>query len=211
MSEAAKQQANDNLRWWEWISLPSLMTALIYVIGWSYAYAYYAAFNLGLLSIDIPGQYFIIYGFWVLSDHWWLLLLYLGIVAIWWLLRKRPRIQHALATALVPILILALFVGAYQLARYSAVQHFQAQQQQDYPAYPRVKIWLKDKVQQPPDLQVVSDALPKGCYRLLLQSGRQALLFYTYQDKPGLQPAVLHIPMGEVRALRVLPQYGSCS
>jgi len=180
-------------------------------MGWSYAYAYYAAFNLGLLSIDIPGEYFIIYGFWVLRDHWWLLFLYLGMVALWWFLRRRARLAQEVVTALVPLLILVMFTSAYQLARHSAISQFQVQQQQDFPAYPRVKVWLKNDAQQAPDLQAVSNALPLGCYRLLLQNSGQALLFYPEKTQPTLQPAVLHVPLGEVRALRVLPQYTSCS
>ncbi len=160
MSEAAKN--NDSLRWWEWISLPSLMTALIYVMGWSYAYAYYAAFNLGLLSIDIPGQYFIIYGFWVLRDNWWLFLIYFVIAGAWWGVRRCRWFRNDLAVALVPLLILALFIGAYQLARHSAVQRFQAQQQEDYSAYPQVKIWLKDATNLTPDLQSVAEQPAQG-------------------------------------------------
>jgi len=199
---------NNTLRWWEWISLPALLAGLIYVTGWSYAYAYFALFNLGLLAIDVPGEYFIIYGFWVLRDHGWLVLVYFAFITLWWLLCHYWQVAQSLLTALIPLLL--LFISSYQLARHSAVQHFQAQQQQDYPDYPRVKIWLKEHKDQDPQLQAIAASLSKGCYRLLLQSPEQARLFYTRKNTPLAKPAVLHVPMGEVRVMRVFPQYGSC-
>ncbi len=206
------QDQNNNVRWQEWISLPALATGLIYVTGWAYAYAYFEKFHLGLLSIDIPGQYYIIYGFWVLRDHWWLIFVYLGLIGLWrryGRYGRHPRIDRGIVAALIPLLILSFFIGAYQLARYSAAGAFQAQQQQDYPAYPRVRLWLKDR--QEPALQAVAEQLPKGCYRLLLQSRGQAMLFYSHKDTPRAHLAILQIPMSQVRAMRILPQYRSCS
>ncbi|MCP5014724.1 MAG: hypothetical protein GY938_05495, partial [Ketobacter sp.] len=56
----------------------TLIAALIYAAGWTYAYHYFGHFKLGLLMLDIPTRYYFMYGFWVLKAWWWLwMLLYL--------------------------------------------------------------------------------------------------------------------------------------
>ena len=53
----------------------TLITALIYAGGWSYAYHWYDRFDLGLIGLGIPLQYHLMYGFWVLQSFWWLVLI----------------------------------------------------------------------------------------------------------------------------------------
>ena len=43
----------------------ALITALVYFTGWTYAYHYFGHFKLGLLTLEIPTEYFFVYGFWV--------------------------------------------------------------------------------------------------------------------------------------------------
>ncbi len=47
-----------------------LITALLYTAGWTYAYDYYANFRIGVLALDIPLQYYLIYGLWVFQQSW---------------------------------------------------------------------------------------------------------------------------------------------
>ncbi len=202
----------DNLRWWEWLSLPALTTGLIYVTGWGYAYNYFEYFNLGLLSVNIPGQYFIMYGFGVLREHGWLPVAYLVIVAVWWASGKYTQSLQSIIAILMPIVILLLFVGAYQLASESAKEDFLAQRDSHYAAYPSAKIWLKSgKETEQTKLQAIADSLSSGCYRLLLENQGKALLFYSHEDMHDVQPTVLHIPTGQIRAMQILSQRKNCS
>lgn len=52
----------------------AIITALVYFTGWTYAYHYFGHFKLGLLTLEIPTEYFFVYGFWVFKAWWWLAL-----------------------------------------------------------------------------------------------------------------------------------------
>jgi hypothetical protein len=57
-------------------TVATLITALIYFTGWTYAYQYFGHFRLGPLALEIPTEYFFVYGFWVFKRFWWLVALY---------------------------------------------------------------------------------------------------------------------------------------
>src|SRR5690242_15190793 len=54
--------------------------AILYFMGWSFGYFYFQQFGLGLLDLDIPFQFFYVYGFWVARDN--ILLILLGVFAV---------------------------------------------------------------------------------------------------------------------------------
>ena len=56
----------------------TLIAALIYTAGWSYAYHWYDRFELGLIGLGIPFEYHFMYGFWVFQWFWWLVLTIAG-------------------------------------------------------------------------------------------------------------------------------------
>jgi hypothetical protein len=39
-------------------TVTALITALVYFTGWTYAYHYFSYFKLGLLTLEIPTEYF---------------------------------------------------------------------------------------------------------------------------------------------------------
>ncbi len=47
--------------------LTTLVVVLLYTAGWSYAYHYFDRSHLGLLGLEIPREYFFLYGFIVLK------------------------------------------------------------------------------------------------------------------------------------------------
>jgi len=51
-----------------WIT--GLVLAWLYAAGWSYAYRWYARFDLGLNGLDLPVETVLMYGYWVLRAHW---------------------------------------------------------------------------------------------------------------------------------------------
>ena len=209
-------QPQGSLRWWEWIALPTLIAALTYVMGWAYAATYFAAFGVGLIALDIPHQFFFVYGFRVIVDHVWIVLpLYAALaLAGWWPRRHWNTIRQPVVIA-GPLAVLLLFLGSYFLADYNAGKAFQSQRASDYPDYPRVAVWLQGDVthgraHDAADRQSADD-LTKGCYRLMLDDGSKLLLISPHPDFLTAQPGVTHVPIERVRLWRILPHHRSCS
>jgi len=191
-------------------TLVALTAALIYTAGWSYAWRYFAHFQIGLLALEIPKEYYFVYGFWVFRDWRWLALAYLlvTLLVVW---GKPYLVQHAhwVRAAELP-LVLALFVLVSWMGVGTGRQHFQAQRDSDFPAMPRVRVWLKPTPGEEASMIELAAALPQGCHRLLLQNHSTLFVF---RSRPGafpVFPAVVALPVAEVRALRVLPQFRSC-
>jgi len=199
----------------DWATLASLTAGLVYVAGWSYAYHWFEAFNLGVTGLDIPAEYHFMYGFWVLRGAWWLVLLYLsGLVAWAWLRRRAPAsgpapwgaaggLLRAVIIPALPVALLLLFVGAYQLGASAADGAYRRHHEQGFAGYPPVRVWLKPgAAAAPPRLQRLRGQLRGAEYRLLLQS-KSAL----YLLKPAAHAALptVAVPLSEVAAWRVLP------
>ena len=91
MDKMAKEPPSTN-GWLDFAGFAAIATAIVYATRWIYAYHYFANFQLGLLSLDIPGEYHLIYGFLVLRDWWFLVLPYIALVLLisylktksWW-------------------------------------------------------------------------------------------------------------------------------
>lgn len=181
--------------------------ALLYTAGWSYAYHYFQLFHLGLLGLEIEREYFFLYGFWVCIDHWCLvplcLLATFGLPLLlqrYWQQRPalRPRLR-AIAQTGGPIGLLLLFIAFYQLGAWTGRDVFASQQHGDFPDYPRVKVWLKEKQDKR------GEAWAKGCYRLLLR-GKEQLYLFRPDGVSGRLPTEI-VPSSEAAAVRLLPLY----
>lgn len=192
----------------------TLISALIYATGWTYAYHYFSHFKLGLLMLEIPVQYFFMYGFWVFKAWWWLLVVLYGLIMLPYLIVASyimPRL-HRLAMArpwlpkhLPVLLVLLAFVLAWRLAVASADGYYREQQVSGFAAYPHVRVWLKAP---PPDdtrLRTLYELLPEGDYRLLLQNRDTLFLFKVPRDNKPARLAVIQLGLAEVKFLMVLP------
>jgi len=187
-----------------WISL---CAALLYAAGWSYVYHYFGRFGLGLLSLDLPDQYIFVYGFWVAKAWWWLLSPLLLLPFAWrWLVGRFA----SPGWPALPLLALMLFVWVYHLGGRTADDRYEQLGQQDFPAYPRVRLWLQNASPLTPDLQQLRQDMIGGCYRLLLDSGGRLFLFQNVPHNPPPLLALLVIPADQVEAMRLLPQHTSC-
>lgn len=191
-------------------TLVTLTAALVYTAGWSYAWRYFLHFQIGLLALEVPAESYFIYGFWVFRDWWWLGLvaLFVVLLVVW----SSPLLaRHARWGRVVGLpLVLGLFVFVSWMGVVTGSQHFQAQRDNDFPAMPRLRVWLKPPPGEDPGMEKLATALPQGCHRLLLHN-RSTL--FVFRSRPGASPAflaVVALPMAEVRALRVLPQFRSC-
>ncbi len=50
-------------------TLITLLVAMFYTAGWSFAYHYFEKFHLGLIGLDIPKEYLFMYSFHVIRDQ----------------------------------------------------------------------------------------------------------------------------------------------
>lgn len=212
----APPQSQGSLHWWEWIAPPVLIAALTYVMGWVYAATYFAAFGVGLVSLDIPHQFFFVYGFQVIVDHVWIVLaLYAVLVLAGWGLRRHCNTMRQPVIVAGPVAVLLLFLGSYFLAASNARKDFQSQSSANYPEYHRVAVWLQNDTTHdgPGDAATrqIADDLTKGCYRLMMDDGSKLLLISPHPDFPTTGPGVTHVPIDQVRLWRILPHRGSCS
>ncbi|CAK8718429.1 hypothetical protein GMJAKD_07660 [Candidatus Electrothrix aarhusensis] len=181
--------------------------ALLYTAGWSYAYHYFQCFHLGLIGLGIEREYLLLYGFQVCKAHWCLvplcLLAAFGLPLLFqrcW--QQRPELRSRLrAVAQIggPIGLLFLFIVFYQLGAWTGHDIFASEQRGDFPDYPRVQVWLKDKQDKR------GEAWAKGCYRLLLRGKEQLYLFRPDGVSERLPTEI--VPNSEVGAVRLLPLY----
>ena len=190
-----------------------IVTALIYAAGYTYANHYFGHFSVGLLTLAIPKEYFFMYGFWVLKDWWWALLLaYIVFVLcnigypIWISPRlSRWQTQHLLLLKHLQVLAALLaFVVAWWLAALSAEQYYDSQQERRFIDYPHIQVWLKTSPKNT-DLQKLYDSLAEGSYRLLLQNQSKLFLFKPPRDAQPARLAVIEVATSDVQSLRVLP------
>lgn len=194
-------------------TLAVLIAALVYVAGWSYAERYFAHFQLGLLALEVPLEYYFVYGVQVLGHRWWLALAGAVLaVPLGGLLPPTTRPNRWLRVGALA-LVLALFLAMRWLGSATGSHSYRQQQARDFPDSPRVRLWLKPGGASSPEeasLAELAAALPQGCHRLLLQNRSTLWLIRPRQGAPQAQVAVLTVPMAEVRALRVVPEFTSC-
>ena len=202
----------------DFAGLLALATALDYATGWIYAYHYFANFQLGILSLDIPAEYYLMYGVIVFRDWWFLALPLLAVALLVPYLSRQAWWKRYLTNVLsginrgIPLfaLLLCLLGLVFVLGESTANRDYRQQRTDDFPNYPRARVWLKSGNSEDAVYKALSMQLPLGCYRLLLQSADKLYLFLPPAHQPPARLAVVEVALGEVAALRILPQYGSC-
>ena len=207
-----------------------LLVPLLYATGWSYAYHYFGYFHLGSLGLEIPKEYFFLYSFQaIVNQPIWagvaLICFLSSCVCLYWCLnRKTHRAQERIKNKfpqnpkekkrfipfvgiyLSPFLVLLMFMGFYALGGKAAGSVFQEQEQSGFSGYARVKVWLSDGARTAAG--PVATAWEKGCFRLLLRNKNNVYIFQP--GKPGDKLPTEIIPTGQIRSIRILPQYQGC-
>ncbi|GBC63784.1 hypothetical protein DENIS_4782 [Desulfonema ishimotonii] len=197
--------------------LTALITALFYTAGWAFAYRYFEKFHVGLLTLELPREYYFVYSLWVAQDNLVLMIavlilaLFFGgiILAAWRQFGQYAAIIRKALILLSPLILLAFFCISYNLGTSTANARFAEQKQTDYPDYPRIRVNLLPQKDNS-DLIAVQKSLKKGCYRLLLQNRDKLFLFYSLKKAPSASLPLVIIPMTQVHSLRILPHYNSC-
>ncbi len=141
--------------WLEVVGIGTLLIALCYTCGWSYAYHYFERFNLGLMGLDIPKEYFFLYAFWAIKDQflWSALLLgagasaLTGIYLLLRLLRRRFPIfgnRYLIRMGYAGVIVCTIFLtfhGFYTLGERAAVSAYKSQADNDFPSYHSIQVW----------------------------------------------------------------------
>lgn len=226
MSSSAKEKEKGRTSeilptWFETGTATALLVPLCYTAGWSYAYHYFERFNLGLMGLDIPREYFFVYSFQAIRDQvWFFLLTLLGFAAVLVFGRaalermKRPLKDQAAARMLtvipavaLPLVIFAVFAAFYRLGENAAGNVYDRQVQSDFDAYLRVQVWVQtpEKAEYPDEM---TQAWQSGCYRLLMRNQEYLFVFHPLQSG-GKIPTDM-IPADKVELIRMLPVNTSC-
>ncbi len=182
----------------------TFLTALLYATGWSYAYRWFDHFNLGLIGLGIPKEYFFMYAFWSLRDLWWLLAgAFVLIVGIGSLLHKKfPLSLKRWTWRTAPLWVLISFVGAYELGEYSATTDYRDHQATGFGRFPEARIWLKLNQTHDEKLIAMSASLASHDYRVLLETNAG---FYLIKSRTHTSLPVVFVPTANIHAVRVLP------
>jgi hypothetical protein len=194
-----------------------LISAWLYVAGWTYAYHYFDKFGIPLLMVEIPREHYFVYGGVVLEQFpiWELLIAAVVIAAAFLWRRFRFRLDAGpLTMPLGLIALLALFWLGHEAAVAAANRQFIQQRDTDYSAYRRVQVWPKDagKVSDKTSegSPRTSPDLTKGCYRLVLHNQNRLFLVRPREGAATEELSLLILPWDQVEAMRVLPDYTSC-
>ncbi len=137
------------------ISVMTVLVPLFYTAGWSYAYHYFERFNLGLMGLDIPKEYFFVYSYLVMKDQFlWFVLSLIGFAAAFFfggpILRKiRNSTGKCLISALirflpavlVPLLVFFMFYLFYIFGVAAGNNDYDWQVQHDFPLFRRIQVW----------------------------------------------------------------------
>ncbi|MDM8524655.1 hypothetical protein QUF80_14900 [Desulfococcaceae bacterium HSG8] len=233
-------ESSENRQWIELGTVITILVPMFYTAGWSYAYNHFDRFHLGLLGLDILREYVFLYSFWAVRDN---LLIFCAVLAaaggiyfvVKYFLLTRMRVNtgsgriavmfRALCVVLVPGAVLGMFWLFYAFGEMAAGKNYRNQVKNDFRAYPRVKVWVKqekddkntfpyclnpgkEKKEDDPVTEAMTREWGKGCYRLLLRNKDNLYLFYP--GMAGDKTPTDIIPVGTIEAVRVLPEYHSC-
>lgn len=191
-----------------------LITAWLYTVGWSYASHYFGYFHVGLLALEVPAESFLIYGFWVLRNHLALFivlsLLAVGLAVARGSIGRVPAGARRGLVAVLPIVVLGVFWGGYGLAEATSRTQFLSDREADFPAHPRVRVWVDPGWANAAPLAPLAGQLAQGCHRLLAQSRETVFLFRSLAPVLPAGLPLVQVPSAAVQAMRVLPRYESC-
>jgi MFS family permease len=196
--------------------LIGLVSAWLYVAGWTYAYHYFDRFGIPLLMVDIPKEMYFVYGGTVVRQFS-IIALAVGAVGLVLLILWRRfgdakwRWSATATTGVVTVLVLA---ALFWIGRYAAVavahRQYVLQRESDYSGYPRVQVWLKQDSKPQNGSPNPSGDLTSGCYRLLLYNQNRLFLLRSFKGAPAADLPILILPWDQIELTRVLPDYSSC-
>jgi hypothetical protein len=186
-----------------------LLTAWLYVAGWTYAYDYFALFRIPLLMVDLPLEHYFVYGgsvpayFPVFS----IIVAVLFTAILWGLYKWSNYLGRFGTTAALVILVFIVFGLARWGGAAAARSEFQFQRDSDYPAYPRVRLAFGNKS----DMQtVIGDVTTRDCGRLVASSRELFFLIRPVREVPGISLDTIVISSKQAEIFIITGEYSSC-
>lgn len=187
-----------------------LAGALVYAAGWAYAYRWYARFDLGINGLDLPVETLLMYGFWTLTEHVYLVMLAALGAMVWAALLPPAR---RWAVRLAPVLLLLAVALVYFAGGYSADERFEAHSAAGFRCLPLARVGLIPEAGRAPAIAELAHELaergpdPDARYRLLLQTKSLLVLI---KPKPQGPPVPVLVPLGRVDAVRLSAVIAGC-
>lgn len=194
-------------------AITGLIAALLYTAGWSYAYHYFAHFQIGLLGITIQREYLFMYGFQVFKAYpVWILLCLGSCAGLYFLVHfLRQQVQNrtvdqgatwfsrlrVLGLFGVPFCLLLLFTCCSWLGVATGKDAFEREKAGDFSSYPRIKIWKEGE----PAAKAKEWA--KGCYQLLLRDKDNLYIFLAEGNTDWMSTDI--VSTRKVESVRVMP------
>jgi len=198
-----------------------LISAWLYVTGWTYAYHYFDRFGIPLLMVDIPKETYFVYGG-IVVQQFSIWALAIGVVGVFSLIlwRRFGAKWHWVGAtehwpkAAVGIFMFVVLAAIFWIGRHAAItaahQQYVEQRDTDYSAYPRVQVWLKQDTKPRDSSPDLSADLTTGCYRLLLHNQNRLFLLRPVKGTPAASLPLLTLPWDRIELMRVMPDYSSC-
>lgn len=188
----------------------ALITAWLYVAGWTYAYAYFDAFRIPMLMTDLPREHLFVYGGLVVWKNLMAVtVLALAVVAVIGLcVRYGTRLRRFGIAAVVVVLVVALFAVGRLAAVRAAEADFAAQQATDYDAYPRVRFALEDEGAA--GRALLAGLADSDCGRLVLATADRLFLIRPVRGVPKAPLDTFVVPRDHLTVLRLKADYTSC-
>jgi hypothetical protein len=188
-----------------------VITAWLYVVGWTYVSQYFIQFRIPLLMLDLPLQHYFVYGGLVLWKSTWLSLgMSIAIVALAWACTRWASKfgRFAVSTILIVGLVVLFLVGRFAGID-TARAEFLHQYQNDYPAYPRISVVLKKEARETIGDRL-GDIANTDCGRLVLFTSGRLFLIRPVRGVVTAKPDSFVILDDQLQALRLLDEYQSC-
>ena len=188
-----------------------LLTAWLYVAGWTYAYYFFDQFGIPLLMTELPRENFFVYGGLTVWKNLLVAAVAAVLVAILTVLavRYRDRIGRGWLVGLS----LAAFVAFFALARlagiHTAYEDYATQRETDYRAYPRVIVEQAQSGTVDTSTKALGIAASR-CARLILFTKERLFLIRPRLDAPALELHTHVLPWNQVASLTITANYTSC-
>lgn len=192
--------------------LVGLGTAWLYTAGWSYAYRWFSEFELGLIGLDIPHEYLLLYGFFTLRGALWVpILVMVAGVVVWWLISQattssawQDEVPTFLWRTALIWLLLAFLIAAH-LGEAQGARDYRRHYDQGFARFPLAQVWVKPGAL----TSKLTNDLANLKYRVLFH-GKGLDKLYLIKDprvdaqgRPSGAPPTLVIPVGSLQAWRL--------
>lgn len=190
----------------------AVLTAWLYVAGWTYAYYYFDRLRIPLLMLDLPKEHYFVYGGLIIWKQPVAAAVIAAcvIAAAWACSRWSGRLGRFGVSTLVVLGVIGFFALGREGAIAAAQADFIDQRDSDYSAYPRLSLTLnKDGADA---IGTALAAITKSdCGRLVLFSNDRLFVIRPIRGASASQLDTFVVPSDQIAALRIRADYASCS